>query len=101
MAEIFTENNKNLLNIKQNKILECHSVPVNNKKFIFQNKIKTDENERQFGEVYLCNEETFGEFFRIQEFDTYKIEKFQGTEDKLFIFFQDEKDENRIAIIEK
>ena len=95
------ENNKNILNIKKTNILESYSLTANNKKFVFQNKFKTLENTRIFGEVYLCNEQTFGEFFRIQEFDTFKIEKFQGTEDKLFIFFQDENDENKIAIIEK
>lgn len=63
--------------------------------------LKKKENYRTFGEVYLCNENTFGEFFRIQEFDTFDIEKFQGTEDRLFVFFRDTENNSQVAIIEK
>ena len=78
-----------------------HTMPSKTSKTFFESNVMTQKKSRTFGEVYLCNEETFGEFFRIQEFDTFNIEKFQGTEDKLFIFYQDETDQNRIAVIEK
>ena len=56
---------------------------------------------RTFGEVYICNENTFGEFFRINELNTFDIQKFQGQEDQLYVFFKDKNDNHQISSIEK
>jgi hypothetical protein len=99
MAESFQEMSQNILLNLEEEVKPFESLSQKKEDSISEKK--EPENYRIFGEVYLCNENTFGEFFRIQEFDTFNIEKFQGTEDKLFVFFQDENDDNKVAIIEK
>ena len=102
MADSFhTIKTKDVLLELSNSDLPCKTMPSKMERTFFIEKPEIMKDERTFGEVYLCNEQTFGEFFRIQEFDTFKIEKFQGTEDKVFVFYQDENDENKIAVIQK
>lgn len=101
MAESFQEQGRQILERIEGSRTPCLTMPAKNEQFDFRPKSAKTETARTFGEVYLCNEETFGEFFRIQEFDTFKIEKFQGTEDKVFIFFQNEDGLSRIAMIRK
>ena len=57
--------------------------------------------KRSFGEVYICNEDTKNEFFRVDEFNTFDVLKFEGAEDHLIVFFKDEQDNHKIAAIEK
>lgn len=54
-----------------------------------------------FGEIYLCNENTFGEFFRIDQFNSYDIQNFQGNDNNLFVFFRDNSQQCQINSISK
>jgi hypothetical protein len=78
--------------------LKLEQVPEQEDEHIYSN---VNDCYKTFGEIYLCNENTFGEFFRIDQFNSLDIQNFQGTDDNLFVFFRDNCEEPQISSISK